>query len=283
MPCACVASPLACLRLGPLVLPQAAPALIRVVHPLPPLLATSFAGYSTNYTETLSSVEVFDPNTDTWTQVCAPGRCLAGAWPLRPQPTLHRPQAPCSREASGMQPLAPTAPPLSAPACLQLQQPMPTPRGDVMCSALSLGGVEHFVVVGGYFDPTNAFTIGAFRCGPCKGCRAVHAHAAAAAARLPQAHQVTRHARHPHACRSEVEAYNPEDASWTTLAPIPEVRASLLWGGGSAGACCLPAWLAGSCQGKASQRRLLNVPSHPTPPCRRRAATTRSSRCPATA
>lgn len=34
-----------------------------------------------------------------------------------------------------------------------------------MCSSLSLGGEERFVVVGGYWDPTNAFSVGAFRCG----------------------------------------------------------------------------------------------------------------------
>lgn len=92
-------------------------------------------GYSTNYSMTLDSVEVFDPNSESWTE---------------------------------------------------LAKPMPTPRGDVMCTSLTLSGVDNYVVVGGYYDPTNQFTIGAFR--------------------------------------TEVEAYSPEAADWTTLAPIPQAR-----------------------------------------------------------
>ncbi|KAL4445772.1 hypothetical protein ABPG77_008971 [Micractinium sp. CCAP 211/92] len=92
-------------------------------------------GYSTNYSVTLDSVEVFDPNSEIWTE---------------------------------------------------LGQSMPTPRGDLMCTSLTLSGVENYVVVGGYYDPTNQFLPGAFR--------------------------------------SEVEAYSPESAAWTTLAPIPQAR-----------------------------------------------------------
>ena len=56
-------------------------------------------GYSENYTATLDSVEVYDPNTQAWS-------------------------------------LAP---------------PMPTPRGDLMCTTLN----GALVVIGGYYDPTG--------------------------------------------------------------------------------------------------------------------------------
>lgn len=92
-------------------------------------------GYSTNYTDTLDNVEVFDPNTNAWTE---------------------------------------------------LARPMPTPRGDVMCTSFSLSGVEHYVVVGGYWDPAGAGPAGAFR--------------------------------------TEVEAYSPVAADWTPLAPMPQGR-----------------------------------------------------------
>lgn len=74
----------------------------------------------------------------------------------------------------------------SAGTWTELWRPMPTPRGDVMCSAFFLGGVEHFVVVGGYWDPANEWTNGLFR--------------------------------------SEVEAYNTETADWVKLAPMPQAR-----------------------------------------------------------
>lgn len=57
-------------------------------------------GYSENYTSTLNSVEVYDPDTQTWS-------------------------------------LAP---------------PMPTPRGDLMCTTLN----NALVVIGGYYDPSGA-------------------------------------------------------------------------------------------------------------------------------
>ena len=58
-------------------------------------------GYSANFSQTLSSTEVYDPNTRTW----APG------------------------------------------------VDMPTPRGDLMCDAMG----DVFVVLGGFYDPTNTF------------------------------------------------------------------------------------------------------------------------------
>lgn len=52
---------------------------------------------------------------------------------------------------------------LAWPCLLQLGRPMPTPRGDLMCTSLTLSGKEHYVVVGGYYDPTGNFLPGAFR------------------------------------------------------------------------------------------------------------------------
>ncbi|KAL4425842.1 hypothetical protein ABPG75_009858 [Micractinium tetrahymenae] len=60
----------------------------------------------------------------------------------------------------------------------ELERHMPTARGDVMCTSLTLSGVENYVIVGGYNE----------------------------------------------GFRSEVEAFSPQAADWTTLAPIPQAR-----------------------------------------------------------
>ena len=74
---------------------------------------------------------------------------------------VHSLQQPCLPKASNYLPHL--APPRLCPPCLQLGRPMPTPRGDVMCTSFSISEVEHYVAVGGYYDPANAGPAGAFR------------------------------------------------------------------------------------------------------------------------
>lgn len=105
-------------------------------------------GYSQGYEQTLASAEQFDPSTNTWSP---------------------------------------------------LPSDMPSPRGDLACSSLSAapnahqignltenGGADLAVFIGGYYDPTNNFSPGAF---------------------------VT-----------TVEQYNPATEEWTTLAPVLHPR-----------------------------------------------------------
>jgi hypothetical protein len=105
------------------------------------------AGYSTNYTETLSSVEVYDPSSGMWTEVRLfstlehPAVCDHLAFKPSPATILHR-----TPHAAGI-----PRSPLTPPVCPQLERPMPTPRGDVMCTTFNNQGTDTYVVVGGYW------------------------------------------------------------------------------------------------------------------------------------
>ena len=57
----------------------------------------------------------------------------------------------------------PTCPSPPAPPSPQQGPPQAPPPGDVMCTSFSLSGVEHYVVIGGYWDPAGAGPAGAFR------------------------------------------------------------------------------------------------------------------------
>jgi Kelch motif len=105
-------------------------------------------GYSQGYEKTLAAAEQFDPATNTWSP---------------------------------------------------LPSDMPSPRGDLACASLSVApdaqkvsnltenvGTDVAIFIGGYFDPTNQFTPGAFV--------------------------------------NTVEQYNPGTQQWTTLAPVLHAR-----------------------------------------------------------